>query len=116
MDGMLSQDEINALLNGMDLSDEGGDDIELSSDVETEEIDESLLYDVEKDAIRLLTEKYEHVIVVLNVGSVIDTKFLRGQEGIDAILLMSQAGNIGGYALADVLTGKAEPCGRLTTT
>ncbi len=51
MDGMLSQDEINALLNGMDLSDEGGDDIELSSDVETEEIDESLLSDVEKDAI-----------------------------------------------------------------
>ena len=30
MDGMLSQDEINALLNGMDLSDEGGDDIEYS--------------------------------------------------------------------------------------
>ena len=74
------------------------------------------LHDVEKDAIRFLTEKYAHVVVVLNVGSVIDTKFLRAQEGIDAILLMSQAGNIGGYALADVLTGRAEPCGRLTTT
>ncbi len=51
MDGMLSQDEINALLNGMDLSDEGGDDMDLSSDSETEEIDQSLLSDVEKDAI-----------------------------------------------------------------
>lgn len=50
MDGMLSQDEINALLNGMDLSDEGGDDMELSSDSEIE-VDESLLSDVEKDAI-----------------------------------------------------------------
>nr|WP_321152696.1 glycoside hydrolase family 3 C-terminal domain-containing protein [uncultured Acetatifactor sp.] len=74
------------------------------------------LFQVEKDAIRLLEEKYEKVIVVLNVGSVIDTKFLRGEEGIDAILLMSQAGNIGGYALADVLTGKVPPSGKLTTT
>ena len=33
------------------------------------------LHDVEKDAIRFLTEKYAHVVVVLNVGSVIDTKY-----------------------------------------
>ena len=51
MDGMLSQDEINALLNGMDLSDNAG-----SSDAEPEKkaapsIDESLLSDTEKDAI-----------------------------------------------------------------
>ena len=53
---------------------------------------------------------------MLNVGGVIDTKFLRAQEGIGAILLMSQAGNIGGHALADVLTGKVSPSGHLTTT
>lgn len=74
------------------------------------------LFQVEKEAIRLLEEKYGKVIVVLNVGSVIDTKFLRGEEGIDAILLMSQAGNIGGHALADVLTGKVTPSGKLTAT
>lgn len=74
------------------------------------------LFQVEKDAIRLLGERYEKLIVVLNVGSVIDTKFLRAQESIDAILLMSQAGNIGGHALADVLTGKVTPSGKLTTT
>ncbi len=51
MDGMLSQDEINALLNGMDLSDEGDDDMETSSGGESGEIDEDLLSDVEKDAI-----------------------------------------------------------------
>ena len=53
---------------------------------------------------------------MLNVGGVIDTKFLRAQEGIGAILLMSQVGNIGGHALADVLTGKVSPSGHLTTT
>ena len=51
MDGMLSQDEINALLNGMDLSDEGDEDMESSSDSASGEIDEDLLSDVEKDAI-----------------------------------------------------------------
>ena len=74
------------------------------------------LYDVEKDAIRKLEKAYQNVIVVLNVGGVVDTKFLRGEENIGAVLLMSQAGNIGGYALADVLRGNVTPSGHLTTT
>ena len=53
---------------------------------------------------------------MLNVGGVIDTKFLREQDGIGAVLLMSQAGNIGGDALADVLTGKVTPSGHLAVT
>lgn len=53
MDGMLSQDEINALLNGMNLDDAPSD---ASSDSMTSSsggsgIDESLLSDIEKDAI-----------------------------------------------------------------
>lgn len=63
-----------------------------------------------------LTAAYHSVIVVLNVGGVIDTKFLRSKPEIRAILLMSQAGNIGGLALADVLTGKVSPCGHLAAT
>ncbi len=47
--GMLSQDEINALLNGMDLSDSGKD--EPAQKPDPAPIDESLLTDVEKDAI-----------------------------------------------------------------
>ncbi len=74
------------------------------------------LSDAEKTAIANLAIAYGNLIVVLNVGGVIDTKFLREQDGIGAILLMSQAGNIGGYALADVLTGKVIPSGHLTTT
>ena len=74
------------------------------------------LFEEEKAALKMLTDNYKKVIVVLNVGGVIDTKFLRGLKGINAILLMSQAGNIGGYALADVLLGKETPGGRLTST
>ena len=74
------------------------------------------LFEQEKEAIGTLCANFRQVFVVLNVGSVIDTKFLRQEEGIDAVLLMSQAGNIGGYALADILTGKETPSGKLTST
>ncbi|MBE5885680.1 MAG: flagellar motor switch phosphatase FliY [Lachnospiraceae bacterium] len=47
MDGILSQDEINALLNGMDLSDSASSD----SGAGTTEIDQNILTDIEKDAI-----------------------------------------------------------------
>ncbi len=47
MDGILSQDEINALLNGMDLSDGGSSD----ADAKATEVDQSILSDIEKDAI-----------------------------------------------------------------
>lgn len=74
------------------------------------------LFPEEEEAIRTLRAHFKQVILILNVGSVIDTGFLRRESGADAILLMSQAGNIGGYALADVLTGKVTPSGKLTAT
>ena len=46
----------------------------------------------EKDFLSVLCRHYGHVIVVLNVGGVIDTAFLRDQPEIDAILLMGRAG------------------------
>lgn len=66
--------------------------------------------------ITFLTEHYANTVVIINAGGVIDTRFLREQKGIGAILLMSQAGCAGGLALADVLTGKVTPGGHLTTT
>ena len=75
-----------------------------------------LLYEEDEQAIRLLAERYDRLVVVLNVGGVIDTAFLRECPGIGAVLLMGQAGMAGGDALADVLTGRVSPCGRLTDT
>ncbi|MCR5118058.1 MAG: flagellar motor switch phosphatase FliY [Lachnospiraceae bacterium] len=51
MDGMLSQDEINALLNGMDLGDGGSDAPAAETSGASGSIDQSLLSDIEKDAI-----------------------------------------------------------------
>ena len=74
------------------------------------------LEEAEIEAIRQVCEICPHVIVVLNVGGVIDTGFLRNQPGIDAVLLMGQAGQDAGDALADVLTGAVTPCGHLSAT
>lgn len=74
------------------------------------------LFEEEKEIIQILRSEYEKLIIVLNVGGVIDTKFLRMESGADAILLMGQVGNIGGEALVDVLFGKKYPSGHLTST
>lgn len=75
-----------------------------------------LLWKEEKEALRLLGEQFDKVIVILNVGGVMDLSELSAIPGIDAVVLMSQLGNIGGLALADVLTGKVNPSGKLTDT
>lgn len=53
------------------------------------------------------------VIVILNVGGIIDLGFLE-ENPVAALVLMGQAGVEGGSALADVLGGKVNPSGRLT--
>lgn len=74
-----------------------------------------LLSDVELYNIKLLSEKYKNLVLVINCGSQIDLTALDSVK-IGAIIFMAQGGEEGGNALADILSGKVTPSGKLTDT
>lgn len=64
----------------------------------------------------LLIKNFSKVIVVLDVGAVVDSMWFKNEDRIPSVLLAWQAGIEGGLAIADTVCGLSNPSGRLVDT
>ena len=75
------------------------------------------LHDEEIDMLDKITASFDNVIVLMNIGNVIDFSWMEKYgDKIKALLITWQGGMETGNAVADVLSGKASPDGRLPMT
>lgn len=74
-----------------------------------------LLTQTEIEMLHTVRRHFEKMIVLLNVGSIMDMHMLEAAQP-DAILYVWQGGMTGGHGVASVLTGAVSPCGKLPDT
>lgn len=74
-----------------------------------------LLTEAEEQMIRQITSVCPKTAVLLNVGNIIDMNWVERYDP-GAVLYVWQGGQEGGNGVLDVLTGRVNPCGKLTDT
>lgn len=78
------------------------------------------LSDAEEQLLIRLKATFDQVIVVTNTGNLMDTTWIKdgidGKQVADAALFAWYGGHLGPRGIANLLTGDANPCGKLTQT
>lgn len=66
--------------------------------------------------VEAVKENFAKVIVVMNVGGMVDTSWFVNEDAIGAVLMAWQGGMEGGLAAAELLVGDGNPSGKLSDT
>ena len=75
------------------------------------------LTDEERAMLDLVTASFSKVVVLMDIGNIIDMAWCEEYgDKLSAVMIVWQGGMESGNAVADVLTGKVNPCGRLSDT
>ena len=74
-----------------------------------------LLTETEEQMIQKVSSAFKRTTVLLNTGNIIDMKWVKKYHPA-AVMYVWQGGQEGGNGVADVLTGRVNPCGKLTDT
>ncbi len=78
--------------------------------------DDYYLIPSEEALLEAAAARFANLIIVYNVNGAVDTGWMLRYPQIKAALFMGTAGEQGAGALADILTGKVSPSGKLTQT
>lgn len=70
----------------------------------------------EKAMVQKVKQYFDRIIVVLNVGGMVDTDWFKEDEQISSVLMAWQDGMEGGNAMAELLCGIGNPSGKLSDT
>ena len=70
----------------------------------------------EKAMVEKVKQYFPKIIVVMNVGGMVDTQWFFGDDAIQSVLMAWQGGMEGGTAAAELLCGMGNPSGKLADT
>ncbi len=71
----------------------------------------------EKDMIDMVAKKFDNICLLLNIGSIMDLTWTEAyKDKIKAIMIVWQGGMESGNSIADLLSGRVAPSGRLADT
>lgn len=99
------------------------DNLAIAGQEEKEEAEDELfeegdfyLTHAEKAMVEAVKARFSKIVVVLNVGGMVDTEWFASDRKINAVLMAWQGGMEGGLAAAELLIGEGNPCGKLSDT
>lgn len=74
------------------------------------------LTNAEKEMVETVKASFPKIVLVMNVGGMVDTSWFHDDSSIQSVLMAWQGGIEGGLAAAELIVGEGNPSGKLSDT